>query len=460
MSEKRNLPLDPRLLTRAREMRRDSAPAEQLVWTFLRDRQLGGYKFRRQTPLQTFIADFFCHELNLIVELDGETHLDRARQDRIRTEILQRDGHHVIRFWNNDVFENLSGVLEVIYEGCQRLANSTRPHPGPLPEGEGVGGAVEILRGGGVVAFPTETVYGLGADAINSRAVQRVFDVKGRPPTNPCIVHVADEEMAKRFAANWPVNAAKLVEIFWPGPLTIVLAKIDAIPSLVTAGKNTVGLRCPDHPLTLQLLREFGGPIIGPSANRSTHVSPTTAQHVRDELGDAIDLILDGGPCEVGIESTVLDLSGNVPTILRPGAISREQIESIVGSIQLFGGAIDPSIAATSPGQHKVHYAPITPTYRFETNGKQHVVTWSQNNPEKFAVVIGFEEMSISTNMKWIAMPNNSEEYARQLYAILHHADQQSTAAIWIEMPPDEPNWTAVRDRLLRASRDGADILR
>ena len=318
MSKRQNIPLDPRLLARASEMRRNSVPAEQLVWKFLRDRQLGGYKFRRQAPLGNFIGDFFCHELNLVVELDGETHLDREKQDHLRTEILQRDGHHVFRFRNNDVFENLSGVLEAIYEQCERLGNGGRPHPGPLPEGEGVRSAVEILRGGGVVAFPTETVYGLAADATNAAAVNRVFEIKGRPPTNPCIVHVADAMVAKRFALNWPSVAEKLVERFWPGPLTIVLKKTDAIVPAATAGKNSVGLRCPDHPLALQLLREFDGPLIGPSANRSTRISPTTAQHVRDELGDSIDLILDGGACEVGIESTVLDLSGSVPTILRP----------------------------------------------------------------------------------------------------------------------------------------------
>src|SRR4051812_22054097 len=189
--------------------------------------------------------------------------------------------------------------------------------------------AVEILRRGGVVAFPTETVYGLGADATNAGAVARVFQIKGRPSTNPLIVHVADEAIARRYARDFPIAATKLVARFWPGPLTIVLPKAPAIVPSVTAGLDTVGLRAPNHPLALELLRAFDGALAGPSANKSTHVSPTTAEHVRDELGDAVDLILDGGPCEVGIESTVLSLVGE-PKILRLGAVTREMIEDVL----------------------------------------------------------------------------------------------------------------------------------
>ena len=181
--------------------------------------------------------------------------------------------------------------------------------------------AAAIVRSGGLVAFPTETAYGLGADATNADAVAKIFTVKGRPPTNPLICHIADEEMAKRYATIWPLAASRIAQRFWPGPITIVVPKQPTIVDSVTAGLPTVGLRAPAHELTLQLIRVFDGPIAGPSANRSNHVSPTTAQHVRDEFADAIDMILDGGPCEVGIESTVLDLSTPRPTILRPGAI-------------------------------------------------------------------------------------------------------------------------------------------
>jgi L-threonylcarbamoyladenylate synthase len=321
--------------------------------------------------------------------------------------------------------------------------------------------AVKILQSGGVVAFPTETVYGLGADARNLDAVQRVFHVKGRPPTNPVIVHVADEDVAKRYAASWPHAATSLVERFWPGPLTIVLPKTDAIVPAVTAGRNTVGLRAPDHSLTLELLRRFDGPLIGPSANRSTRVSPTTAQHVHDELGNAIDLILDGGPCRVGIESTVLDLSGERPTILRPGAVSMEQVAEVIGPIDLFRGSVERGTAAPSPGMHPVHYAPITPTYRFEAGEIERVAQWCAGNRARVSVLLRLErpdddeaaKRSFGSDCKQMTMPADADAYARQMYAALRHADRLSPAAIWIEMPPDEPRWLAVRDRLTRASR-------
>jgi L-threonylcarbamoyladenylate synthase len=309
-----------------------------------------------------------------------------------------------------------------------------------------------------VVAFPTETVYGLGADARNSTAVRTVFDIKGRPSTNPVIVHVADTEIARRYAAAFPPGAARLAERFWPGPLTIVLAKTDAIVPEVTAGLGTVGLRAPDHPLTLELLRKFDGPLIGPSANRSTHVSPTTAQHVREELGDAVKTILDGGPCRVGIESTVLDLSGATPTILRPGAVSREQIEQILGAPVVLKRMIaEESAPATAPGQQPVHYSPRTLTYRFardqlnqvrqlmtQARGGTMIVIWLGKAPDG---------VPAEHTMNQLEMPDNPRDYARQVYSTLRHADARSLGSIWIEMPPDEPQWVAIRDRLMRASR-------
>jgi L-threonylcarbamoyladenylate synthase len=312
--------------------------------------------------------------------------------------------------------------------------------------------AVEILRRGGIVAFPTETVYGLGADARNAQAVQRVFEVKGRPSTNPVIVHVANIEIARRYAAAWPISAAQLAEKFWPGPLTLVLPKSDVIVPSVTAGRLTVGLRAPDHPLTLDLLRQFDGPIIGPSANRASHISPTTAQHVRDELGDAVSRVLDGGPCRMGIESTVVDLTSDPPAILRPGAISRQQLEAVIGPVHMRNVVTDLSTSATSPGQHARHYAPITPTYRFEFGRFDLVQSWLESNPDRRAVVLhlsGGPEVPQGA----VKMPANAADYARQMYAALRHADRQSPAAIWIEMPPDTPEWVAVRDRLMRASR-------
>ena len=221
--------------------------------------------------------------------------------------------------------------------------------------------AVQILRAGGLVAFPTETVYGLGADATNADAVRKIFAVKGRPITNPLICHVADAHVAQRYARDWPLAASRITERYWPGPLTIVLAKTAPIVSQATAGLNTVGLRAPNHPLALELLRAFDRALAGPSANKSTHVSPTTAQHVRDELGNQVDLILDGGPCAVGIESTVQDLSSDRPTILRPGGVSREQIEAFIGPVEMKSIVSATATPAMSPGQQALHYAPRVP---------------------------------------------------------------------------------------------------
>src|SRR3954471_1942381 len=217
--------------------------------------------------------------------------------------------------------------------------------------------ATRILRSGGLVAFPTETVYGLGADATNAAAVAKIFAAKGRPATNPLIVHVADLETAKRYTAVWNDAAQTLAAVWWPGPLTLVVPKRPEIVDAATAGRPTVALRVPDHPLALELLRAFGGPIAAPSANRSTHVSPTTAQHVREELGDAVDLVLDGGPCGVGIESTVLDLTTTLPVILRPGAVTPEQIKAVIGQVHLFKGSAAEHVPASSPGQQSIHYA-------------------------------------------------------------------------------------------------------
>jgi L-threonylcarbamoyladenylate synthase len=296
--------------------------------------------------------------------------------------------------------------------------------------------AVEILRKGGLVAFATETVYGLGADATDPSAVQKIFAVKGRPSTNPLICHVADAEIAKRYAAAWPSAATKLTERFWPGPLTIVLPKTMEIVPEVTAGLDTVGLRAPNHPLTLELLRAFDKPLAGPSANKSTHVSPTTAEHVRHEFGPEVDLILDGGACEVGIESTVLSLACDPPTILRPGGLSREQIETIIGPVEMHSTLAEVTIAARAPGQHRVHYAPRTPTYRFEPSQRHQLDL---------------------TDADVLSVDADAEAYARQLYSRLRELDSRGLRAMYVEMPPDTPQWAAVRDRLLRATKPLSD---
>jgi L-threonylcarbamoyladenylate synthase len=329
--------------------------------------------------------------------------------------------------------------------------------------------AVEILNAGGLVAFPTETVYGLGADATNSHAVRRIFEAKGRPATNPVIVHVPDEGVARRYAGAWPEGAAKLAARFWPGPLTIVVPKSESIVAEVAAGGDTVGLRAPDHPLALELLRAFDGPLAAPSANRSTHVSPTTAKHVRDELGNRVDLILDGGPCHVGIESTVLDLTAATPTILRPGAVTRDQLEDVIGAVRLRGGVADPSTTAKSPGQQAKHYAPRAAAYRFERQDRLSVIDWCRDNMDVAWAVLflgplgggaAFSDLETvvvaetpPSRHRLIQMPAGAQDYARRLYSTLRELDEQGVEVLWVEMPPDLPQWAALRDRLMRATR-------
>lgn len=315
--------------------------------------------------------------------------------------------------------------------------------------------AAEILRTGGVVAFATETVYGLGADARNPAAVRKIFEVKGRPPTNPLIVHVADEAVARACAAEWPDIASALVDAFWPGPLTMVVFRGSDIAPQVSAGLATVGLRAPDHPVAQALLREFGGPIAAPSANRSNCVSPTTAQHVRDELGDAVELVLDGGPCRVGIESTVLQVSGNHPTILRPGGIAREQIEQIIGPVEIFNGVTEARTAATSPGQQAVHYAPTTPALWFAPESAGAAAAWCAGR--RAAVMVRSNSPSAdffrTVAQPLFSMPSDSTRYAQVLYGTLREADAAKADVILIELPPADASWTAVRDRICRAAR-------
>jgi L-threonylcarbamoyladenylate synthase len=312
--------------------------------------------------------------------------------------------------------------------------------------------AVQVLRAGGLVAFPTETVYGLGADATSAAAVRRIFAAKGRPSTNPLIVHVSDVAIARRHATAWPESAERLARAFWPGPLTLVLPKTPDIVADVTAGLGTVGLRVPNHPLALELLRAFDGPVAAPSANRSNHVSPTTAAHVRDELGDAVDVILDGGPCAVGIESTVLDLSRDGrPAIFRPGGVAREQIEAVVGPVDVVARTISSNEPAASPGQQERHYAPRAPAFRFSPPPPL-----ENAGPNAAILVAGsvYRLRRKTPHMPYLMeMPGTPAEYAHHLYAALRELDALGVDAIYVMMPPDTPEWAAVRDRLIRATR-------
>jgi L-threonylcarbamoyladenylate synthase len=300
--------------------------------------------------------------------------------------------------------------------------------------------AAELIRAGRLVAFPTETVYGLGANALDAQAVARIFAAKGRPATSPLIVHVASIEMARELASEWPATAEALARRYWPGPLTLVLRKQPQVPDIVTAGLGTVGLRMPSHPIALELIRQSGLPIAAPSANPFSRISPTTAAHVREGLGDAVDLILDGGPTEVGIESTVLSLAGT-PTLLRPGMISQQAIEEWIGPVKVTAVAGEGSHPA--PGMHRRHYSPRTPL----------VLVRCGHVPEQGrGVYLGFAGQPAGLAPRMILMPLDAAKYAATLYKMLHQLDQDGLDWIAVELPPDEPEWAGIADRLRRAA--------
>ena len=318
--------------------------------------------------------------------------------------------------------------------------------------------AAGVLRRGGVVAFPTETVYGLGADATNAAAVRRIFEIKGRPATNPLIVHVADAAAAWACVAEWPAAAEALAARFWPGPLTLVLRRGGGIVDEVTAGGATVGVRVPDHPVALEMLRSFGGGVAAPSANRSNHVSPTTADHVRDDLGEAVDLILDGGPCGVGIESTVLSLATPTPAVLRLGGVGIDALREVIGGVSFHGGS-DAGVAA-SPGRQARHYSPDVPTRGRETSWFRRVLRDFMEHhatPDSQPAVLGLRGgagdwfRDVGYVRHWL-LPDDPAAYAAALYATLRAAEASGANTIYVELPPDEPEWAALRDRLGRAT--------
>ncbi len=302
--------------------------------------------------------------------------------------------------------------------------------------------AAELIRAGNLVAFPTETVYGLGANALDSTAVERIYEAKGRPHSSPIICHISDLETLTQVVAAWPEAARKLAEKFWPGPLTLVLPKTSAVPDLVTAGLATVGVRMPAHPVALELVRAAGVPIAAPSANRFTEISPTTAAHVRRSLGERVDYVLDGGPCPVGIESTVLSLVEPVPVLLRPGGISRQQIEEMIGAVAS-APAQEVGKAHASPGLHPRHYSPRTPLYLIE-NGKV--------MKEGRGAYLRLSRATEGEPEEVVMMPRDPAGYAAKLYEVLHLLDVRSLDWIAAETPPNLPEWEAVRDRLRRAA--------
>jgi L-threonylcarbamoyladenylate synthase len=315
--------------------------------------------------------------------------------------------------------------------------------------------AARALHEGKLVAFPTETVYGLGARGLVAEDVARIFVAKGRPPLHPIILHVADEAMARSLASEWTETAAAFARAFWPGPLTLVVPRAaDVVPDAVTGGMPTVGIRAPNHPIALALIRAAGTPLAAPSANAHTHVSPTTAAHVVQSLGDRVDLVLDGGPCEHGIESTVLSLVGDgPPRVLRPGAVSLEQLRAIDPRTEYEAVVIDqPDAARAAPGMAAKHYAPrrakVEVAEGFEAAFGQGVAAAIVRTDAAHAMALKAGCAPV------IRLPDEPAGYAHGLFAALHSIDENGPVRVVIEaVPADDPAWWAVRDRLNRAAR-------
>jgi L-threonylcarbamoyladenylate synthase len=345
---------------------------------------------------------------------------------------------------------------------CLRIhwpAGADNPPPATL---EALERAARLIRRGRLVAIPTETVYGLAAHALDPEAVSRIFAAKGRPATNPLIVHVSDAAAARSLAAVWPDVAERLAAAFWPGPLSLVVPRTSVVPAIVTAGGPTVAIRCPAAPLVRRLIELTGGPLAAPSANRSEAVSPTTAAHVLAGLGDRVDLVLDAGPCQHGIESTVIDCTTPSPAVLRPGPITRPMLEAAIGEAVVSPRAVGKDGQGTamemarSPGQQLRHYAPATPLeITAETRARVEKllesglrVGWLSLHSEDEHV----RRLAASPLLMVVPMPEDAGGYARHLYAILHALDQRGLDRIIVDSPPEGAAWAAVWDRLSRAA--------
>ena len=305
--------------------------------------------------------------------------------------------------------------------------------------------ALAALRRGEAIGFPTETVYGLAADAHDPEAVRRIYALKGRPSDHPLIVHVADAVTASRWAGAWPKAAEALAEAFWPGPLTLILPRAASVPDEVTGGQDTVGLRVPSHPMALALLRAFEGGLAAPSANRFGRISPTTAQHVREEFGEAVPIVLDGGDCEVGLESTIVDLSGDTPRILRPGKLSRPEIEALIGPVAEGSDSDSPRASGTLAS----HYAPragVELLARAPLVARYHELV---KRGDKVASLLRGQPFK---SIKGEVLPSDLAGYGHALYAALRRLDAQGFDTLLAELPPHTAAWAAINDRLKRAS--------
>lgn len=315
-------------------------------------------------------------------------------------------------------------------------------------------GAVALLRAGELVAFPTETVYGLGADAMNPAAVAKIFAAKGRPADHPLIVHLSAAAHMARWAREVPAEAEKLAAAFWPGPLTLILKRQPQVPDAVTGGQDTVGLRVPNHPLALELLAAFaganGGGLAAPSANRFGRISPTTAAHVREELNDAVPLILDGGPCPVGIESAILDLSRRKAVLLRPGAIGAADIARVIGHAP--EAAAPQTDTPRVSGSLDAHYAPHTPLVLVSSDGLLFALRSALVAGERIAVLAPTPQAITHDLVAWKQSSADPAAFAHDLYASLRELDALGCARILVQQPPAGEAWLAVNDRLCRAA--------
>jgi L-threonylcarbamoyladenylate synthase len=313
--------------------------------------------------------------------------------------------------------------------------------------------AAELLRGGEVVALPTETVYGLTANALDAKAVSRIFEIKGRPSHNPIIVHVSSFEMAQRCVSQWPAIAEKLARAFWPGPLTLVLPRSKEIPEIVTAGGSTVGVRWPSHPFIQAVIRECGFPLAAPSANLSNDLSPTNASHVEKSLGNKIPLIVDGGQSQVGIESTVLDLTATPPRLLRPGMIHEQALLAVTEALTIGPGGSEEILK--SPGQLQKHYSPraklMICSWQNE-EGLKSQISNLESQISEFHVIAHTHIPSGHDFARVSVIPHDPEAFARALYAELHQCDDAGADVIIVEAVPETDEWRAIADRLKRAA--------
>ena len=310
--------------------------------------------------------------------------------------------------------------------------------------------AARLLRDGALVAFPTETVYGLGANALDAAAVERIYAAKGRPAYNPLIVHIDRADRAHDVARGWTERADRLAGAFWPGPLTMVLPKREVVPDTVTAGLPSVAVRVPAHPVALALLSAAAIPVVAPSANRSTRLSPTTGAHVAKSLGDAVDLILDAGPTPVGIESTVVDLTTEPPRLLRPGTISIPQLEAVIGRVQLAEQIVG-SGARPSPGMLEKHYAPRARVVLVDGDDVGIRVEHERANGLRVGALT--IDALVEPSPSILRVPRDARAYAAVLYESLHALDDIGCDVVVVERVPDTPEWLGVRDRLERSAR-------